>query len=92
MPSSKSDSRKLRIFVRRGALRRFDRLKRDAKDLPVEVNWDRRQEQRRDSSDVSPDLPKEGTDSDRRKEDRRKDPSFTWEMADFIVVESDRKK
>ena len=41
MESSKNGSRKLRIFVRRGALRRFHRLKRDAKDLPVDIEWDR---------------------------------------------------
>jgi hypothetical protein len=84
MSSPKPDSSKLRIFVRRGALRRFDRLKRDAKDLPVDVAWDRRQDERRGgASDASP---------DRRKQDRRKDPSFTWDMADFIVVESEREK
>jgi hypothetical protein len=84
MPSSESGSGKLRIFVRRGALRRFDRLKRDSKDLPVEIDWDRRQEERRnDANDVN---------QERRKEDRRKDPSFTWEMADFVVVESEPKK
>src|SRR4051812_27009330 len=79
----KSISGKLRIFVRRGALRRFHRLTRDAKDLPVEVTWDRRQEERRETPDeVMP---------DRRNTDRRKDPSFTWDMADFVVVESDKE-
>jgi hypothetical protein len=43
---------KLRIFVRRGALRRFHRLTRDAEGLPVTVEWDRREGQRR--TDASP--------------------------------------
>ena len=84
MPSSKTDSNKLRIFVRRGALRRFHRLKRDAKELPVDITWDRREQERREASD--------GVDADRRNQDRRKDPAFTWEMADFVVVESEDEK
>jgi hypothetical protein len=43
---------KLRIFVRRGALRRFHRLTRDAEGLPVTVEWDRREGERR--TEVSP--------------------------------------
>jgi hypothetical protein len=43
---------KLRIFVRRGALRRFHRLTRDAEGLPVSVEWDRREGERR--TDVAP--------------------------------------
>jgi hypothetical protein len=84
MPASKPDSNKLRIFVRRGALRRFHRLKRDAKELPVEVTWDRRQEERREAVDE--------VGADRRRQERRKDPAFTWEMADFVVAESDAEK
>ncbi len=84
MEPSKDASRKLRIFVRRGALRRFHRLKRDAQDLPVEITWDRRQQERRETADAG--------HPERRKEDRRKEPSFTWEMADFVVVESEGEK
>lgn len=84
MPPSKPDTNKLRIFVRRGALRRFHRLKRDAKDLPVDITWDRREQERRETSDE--------VGADRRRQDRRKDPAFTWEMADFVVVESDDEK
>lgn len=84
MESSKNGSRKLRIFVRRGALRRFHRLKRDAQDLPVDVEWDRRQEDRREASAVIP--------TERRQQDRRKDPSFTWDMADFVVAEGEEEK
>ncbi len=76
----KSADRKLRIFVRRGALRRFDRLKRDSKDLPVSIDWDRRLEERRAQG---PD-----PDAERRKTDRRKTAPFTWDMADFVVAES----
>ena len=84
MSFPKFDSKKLRIFVRRGALRRFHRLTRDAKDLPVEVSWDRREQERREETvDAS---------AERRREDRRKDPAFTWEMADFVVAESEEKK
>jgi len=66
------------IVVRRGALRRFDTLKRKTSDLPVVVTWDRRQTERRASSgDVS---------TDRRRLDRRQKPPFTWELAEFVVV------
>ena len=29
---------------------------------------------------------------DRRQDDRRKEPAFTWQMADFVVAESDANK
>ena len=61
----------LRLFVRRGALRRFDRLKGDTADLPVTVEWDRRL--------GSPSVPP--------KVNRRKSPPFTWDAADFVVVD-----
>ena len=67
-------------MIKRGALRRFDRLKRDSKDLPVKIDWDRRQEERR--------TPSENPGNERRKNDRRKSPPFTWDMADFVVAES----
>jgi hypothetical protein len=66
---------KLQLFVRRGALRRFDRLKRDAGDLAVSVEWDRRER----SSVSAP------------KRDRRKAAPFTWEVADFVVVDPSAK-
>ena len=34
------------IVVRRGALRRFDSMTRKTAELPVEVTWDRRTEER----------------------------------------------
>ena len=53
----------LRIFVKRGALWRFNRLRRDAQKLPISVEWDR------------------------RKEDRRGCAPFTWDIAEFVVVD-----
>jgi hypothetical protein len=70
------------LIVRRGALRRFDKLKRATADLnlPVKLSWDRRLGERRTSaSDVG---------SERRRSDRRKEPPFTWGTADFIVIEN----
>ena len=61
----------LKLIVRRGALRRFHKLKRDTANLPVSVEWDRRQE-----SATRPGSP-----------ERRGTPPFTWETADFVVVE-----
>ena len=66
------------IIVRRGALRRFDALKRKTADLPVVITWDRRLEERRE--------PSTPVDGDRRKTDRRAKPPFTWELSDFVVV------
>ena len=73
------------IIVRRGALRRFDKLKRQSEGLPVNVTWDRRLGDRRKSasSKAAP---------ERRGPDRRKQPSFTWELADFVVVEPEDDK
>jgi hypothetical protein len=68
-----------RIFVRRGALRRFDRLTRDAAELPVSVEWDRRVHERR-TSGTSP------VPVDHRERDRRREPAFTWKSADFVVA------
>jgi hypothetical protein len=79
-PSDKN----LRIYVRRGAIRRFARLTRDSRLLPVDVDWDRRQQERR----AEPTAPT----ADRRKSDRRRKPPFTWEMADFVVTESKKDK
>lgn len=89
---------KLRIFVRRGALRRFHRLSRDAEGLPVSVEWDRRQGDRRadPSSETSVSqltgVPADGAPpavpagAAQRRGDRRGDPPFTWTAAEFVVV------
>jgi hypothetical protein len=69
----------LLFIVRRGALRRFDRLKRAARRLPVDVIWDRR------TSDSGTSADRRGTPS---PGERRQQPSFTWASADFVVVDS----
>jgi hypothetical protein len=69
------------IRVKRGALRRFDHLTQKSAHLPVEVKWDRRTSERRGSA--------ASTDHERRGEDRRQPPPFTWGAADFLV-EGDR--
>jgi hypothetical protein len=69
----------VRIFVRIGALRRFHALTQKTTDLPVEVTWDRRRSDRRD--------PAEPGEGERRQPDRRQKPPFTWDAADFVVVE-----
>jgi len=66
------------LIVRRGALRRFDRLKAVTAGLPVKLSWDRRVgDRRRGASAVA---------QERRQQERRGPPSFTWELADFIVI------
>ena len=67
------------IIVRRGALRRFDKLQKTTTDLPVKLSWDRRLHDRRRSSSA--------IEREQRQEDRRRNPPFTWEVADFVVVE-----
>jgi len=69
----------VRMFVRIGALKRFHFLKKKTADLPVSVEWDRRRDERRSG---------EGADgANLRRVERRADPPFTWETADFVVVE-----
>ena len=67
------------FVVRRGALRRFHRLKQAATDLPVDVIWDRRTPQH-----TAADGPHQTRHT---LTERRKQPSFTWTAADFVVVE-----
>ena len=69
----------VQIFVRIGALRRFHLLTKKTADLPVEVKWDRRRGDRQPQAEASPEaLP---------HPDRRQRPPYTWEVADFVVVE-----
>lgn len=77
---SKQQDVSVELVVRRGAVRRFNTLKDKAANLPVAVTWDRRQEDRRRASAG-------GVASDRRTTDRRKEPPFTWEVGDFVVVQ-----
>jgi hypothetical protein len=74
----------VRIFVRIGALRRFHKLKQETTDLPVEVVWDRRREERRE--------PANPPTTDRRVRDRRRKPPFTWDAADFVVTDDRASK
>jgi hypothetical protein len=67
------------IVVRRGALKRYDSMKKKVEGLPVNLVWDRRVGGERRAELV----PAEG---DRRKTDRRQQPPFTWSVADFVVV------
>ena len=69
----------LRIFVKRGAIWRFHRLTRDAQKLPITVEWDRRKEDRRAAASPVP--------REQRKEDRRGEAPFTWNTAEFVVVD-----
>ena len=68
----------VRMFVRIGALKRFHFLKKKTADLPVSVEWDRRRSDRRSE---------EATGASLRQAERRASPPFTWETADFVVVE-----
>jgi hypothetical protein len=68
----------LKIFVKRGALWRFNRLTRDAHALPVKVEWDRRHTDRRATPTAVSD--------EQRKQDRRGAAPFTWDTAEFVVV------
>lgn len=67
------------IVVRRGAHRRYEALTQKTADLPAVVSWDRRALDRRASS--------QPTQIDKRKSERRRTPPYTWEVADFIVVD-----
>lgn len=73
------------IIVRRGALRRFDALKTKTGELPVVLTWDRRLDDRRDRGTAA-------AKSERRYKDRRRTPPFTWDLADFVVVEPTKRQ
>ena len=68
----------IELIVRRGALRRFDKLKQATAELPVKLTWDRRVSDRRNS--VKP------GQRDPGHAERRADPPYTWDAADFLVV------
>ena len=73
------------IVVRRGAMRRFDALKTRTTELPVVLTWDRRTDHRRDAASA-------GVKRDRRENERRRQPPFTWDLADFVVVEPTKRQ
>ena len=62
------------MVVRRGALKRFDSLKKKTAHLQVEVVWDQRQDDDAHAADGE------------RRVERRRTPPFTWDLADFVVV------
>jgi hypothetical protein len=81
----------IEIVVRRGAIRRFDALKTRTSELPVVVTWDRRTDDRRTDGRRTDDR-RNGDDAvgekrDRGQAERRRKPPFTWDLADFVVVE-----
>lgn len=89
-PPSGDDS-SLRIFVRRGALRRFAKLKREASNLPLAIEWDRRTADRRnETAAVAPGdgaaLPLGPPEGGPHIPERRNEPPFTWKLADFVLV------
>lgn len=69
----------VRMFVRIGALKRFHFLKKKTADLPVSVEWDRRRMDRQSDEAAE--------SSNLQGEERRGTPPFTWDTADFVVVE-----
>ena len=63
--------------VRRGSTRRFASLQKHTDELPLEVVWDSRHNDRR----TKPGRVK----IESRRAQRRHDPPFTWDAADFVV-------
>ena len=70
------------LVVKRGALRRFDALKRQTSQMQVEVIWDRRARPRRVAESAA-------SPPERRQADRRQRDPFTWQAADFVVAVPD---
>jgi len=79
-PKKTASKKGIEIIVKRGAMRRFHALKRQTEEMPVTVTWDRRTDERRTSA-VS-----DAGGANRRGRERRKNPGFTWDLADFVVV------
>lgn len=73
-----------RVYVKRGAQRRFEQLEREAEGLPVVVQWDRRVADRRNDSET-PGAELVGLRP--RTGERRTPSSFNFPNADFVVVE-----
>jgi hypothetical protein len=73
-----------RVYVKRGAQRRYDQIKRESADLPVIVQWDRRVADRREPTEA-PGADEVGLTP--RTSDRRKAPTFNFQKTDFVVVQ-----
>jgi len=83
--ASRKKSDAIEIVVRRGSLRRFDALKTRTAELPVVVTWDRRLNDRRGEAPPA-------KKSDGRYAERRRTPTFTWDLADFVVKEPAKRR
>jgi len=75
----------IEIVVKRGSLRRFDALKTRTAELPVVVTWDRRVADQREED-------RSGGGKKRSYSERRRTPPFTWDLADFVVVEPPKRR
>jgi hypothetical protein len=71
-------SEPIRLIVRRGATKRAEALAAKTAGLNVQISIDRREGERRQSAGTGP--------VERRGSDRRRQPPFTWDAADFAVV------
>ena len=71
------------LVVKRGALKRFEKLKRETSQLDVEVIWDRRERARREAARNAAD---DKRSAERRAAERRAADPFTWKTADFVVA------
>jgi hypothetical protein len=71
---------RIELIVRHGALRRFEMLRDKSVGLPVVVRWDRRK------AASHPDAAPAEAREPRRLERRQSSP-YTWDVADFVVVE-----
>ena len=76
------------IVVRRGAMRRFDALKTRTTELPVVLTWDRRTDHRRDAAASA------GVKRDRRENERRRQPPFTWILRtlSLLNLQNDKRR
>ena len=68
----------VRMVVRRGAVERFKQLKKKTAHLQDEIVWDQREGERRQRASQP--------EGERRTQDRRRTPPFTWDVADFVVA------
>lgn len=68
--------------VRRGCTKRFVRLQKHIDELPLEVVWDSRHTDRRTKPGR--------VEIECRQAQRRHNPPFTWDAADFLVRKETR--
>ena len=80
-PERKAEQGSVRalVIVRRGASERFQILQETFAGEPVELTWDRRVGQRRQS--------RYPITTERRRSDRRGLPPVTWTALDFVVAQ-----